>query len=452
MVHSGTPACRRQSYGMRLNHCIFRDEITNTLSFFWSGDRKCIPLRSVSERTTYSMSHTLQSFLILLPVTACSLITLWLLIVQLRYRRRELSWLVAWSVTATILYACHAVYFSHPESSHPIIDTIYVACNLAVYPLYLLYLIALTRKHCPRPRIITMLLAPAAIGCIIVGILYSIMNEEQLRLFTESFLRGNSIEPLSGLTLLQAWWHVACRIVFAAQVFGVVFAGQYLIRHYEEEIAMDYADLQGRTLSSLRGILWLLLATAIFSVVVNIIGRQWFANSPWLLFIPSIAFSILLALIGLEGVMYGLVPIAMNRPPLDAVVTQQQAQQDGGEQDEWGDPLADLNGGENIAKVLREKRLFLRSDLRLADLTEAMHTNRTYVWQTLRDEGTTFSELVNAMRIEYAIELIEKQPEMSLSDICVRSGYSNLDSFYRNFRSVAHCTPREYINNLHDKP
>ena len=133
--------------------------------------------------------------------------------------------------------------------------------------------------------------------------------------------------------------------------------------------AMDYADLQGRTLSSLRGILWLLLATAIFSVVVNIIGRHWFANSPWLLFIPSIAFSILLALIGLEGVMYGLVPIAMNRPPLDAVVTQQQAQQDGGEQDEWGDPLADLNGGENIAKVLREKRLFLRSDLRLADLT-----------------------------------------------------------------------------------
>ena len=432
------------------------DEFTNTSSFVWSGEGKCLPLRIVSEQMTFSISHTLQSFLILLPVTACSLITLWLLIVQLRNRRRELSWLVAWSVIATILYACHAVYFSNPETSHPIVDTIYVVSNLSVYPLYLLYLIALTRRGCPRAPIVTALLAPAVIGGFVAGTLYSMMDAGQLRLFTESFLRGNSMESLSGLTLLQAWWHIACRIVFAIQVFGVVFAGQYLIRHYEEEIAMDYADLQGRTLSSLRGILWLLLATAVFSVVVNIIGRQWFTNSPWLLFFPSIAFSILLALIGLEGVMYGMVPIAMNRPPLEDVGTLQLAQRDGGALDngvlgEMSESMIAMAGGESIVSVLRERKLFLHPDLRLADLTEVMHTNRTYLWRALRDEGTTFSELVNTMRIEYAVELMDNHPDMAMSDICVRSGFSNLDSFYRRFRSVMHCTPREYMNNVSER-
>ena len=159
-------------------------------------------MRIVSEQMIFSISHTLQSFLILLPVTACSLITLWLLIVQLRYRRRELSWLVAWSVIATILYACHAVYFSNPETSHPIVDTIYVVSNLSVYPLYLLYLIALTRRGCPRAPIVTALLAPAVIGGFVAGTLYSMMDAGQLRLFTESFLRGNSMEspdPTAGL-------------------------------------------------------------------------------------------------------------------------------------------------------------------------------------------------------------------------------------------------------------
>lgn len=106
---------------------------------------------------------------------------------------------------------------------------------------------------------------------------------------------------------------------------------------------------------------------------------------------------------------------------------------------------------EKIKQVLRAHELFLRTDLRLTDITEMMHTNRTYLWQALKDEGTTFSEIVNKMRIEYAVKLIRQHPDVPISEICASSGYANLESFYRHFRNVMHYTPREYAKRLKEE-
>ena len=73
-----------------------------------------------------------------------------------------------------------------------------------------------------------------------------------------------------------------------------------------------------------------------------------------------------------------------------------------------------------------------------------MQTNRTYLWQALKESDTTFSDLINTLRIEYAAELIRQQPEMPISKIYVMSGYASQNSFYRNFHDIMHCTPREY--------
>ena len=243
------------------------------------------------------------NILTILPMLVCGLITMWLLMIQWRYRRRERSWLIAWGVAATMLYACHAEYFCRPDVANPYADTIYAVCNLAVYPLYLLYIITLVRGRCPRRGIIALLLGPAVIGGVVQGILYGMMDSAGAREFNLIFLRNDSMEPLHGVSRLLALWHVACRIIFAIEVVGVVFAGQYLIRHYDEDIAMNYADTEGRLLTSVRTILWILLGISVMSVVANIIGRHWFSDSTWLLMIPSLAFSLLLSLIGWEGIM-----------------------------------------------------------------------------------------------------------------------------------------------------
>ena len=379
------------------------------------------------------------NILTILPMLVCGLITMWLLMIQWRYRRRERSWLIAWGVAATMLYACHAEYFSRPDVANPYADTIYAVCNLAVYPLYLLYIITLVRGRCPRRGIIALLLGPAVIGGVVQGILYGMMDSAGAREFNLIFLRNDSMEPLHGVSRLLALWHVACRIIFAIEVVGVVFAGQYLIRHYDEDIAMNYADTEGRLLTSVRTILWILLGISVMSVVANIIGRHWFSDSTWLLMIPSLAFSLLLSLIGWEGIMYGLAPTSG-----ETLATSESLALNADEAQLADGTVPTPVVAEHIRQTLREKKLFLRHDLRLSDLTEVMHTNRTYLWQALKESDTTFSDLINTLRIEYAAELIRKQPETSISNIYVLSGYSSRNSFYRNFHDIMHCTPREY--------
>ena len=369
----------------------------------------------------------------------CGLITMWLLMIQWRYRRRERSWLIAWGVAATLLYACHAEYFSRPDVANPYADTLYAVCNLAVYPLYLLYIITLVRGRCPRRSIIALLLGPAVMGGAVQGILYGMMDSAEAHEFNMVFLRQDTMEGLHGVSYLLAMWHVVCRIVFAIEVFLVVFVGQQLIRHYDDDIAMNYADTEGRLLTSVRLILWLLLGISVMSVVVNIIGRHWFSDSPWLLMIPSLAFSLLLSLIGWEGIMYGLAPTSG-----ETLATSEALSLNADEPLPADGMVPAPVVAEHIRQTLREKKLFLRHDLRLSDLTEVMQTNRTYLWQALKESDTTFSDLINTLRIEYAAELIRQQPEMPISKIYVMSGYASQNSFYRNFHDIMHCTPREY--------
>lgn len=370
--------------------------------------------------------------------------------IQARYRRQERAWLIAWSITATILYACHAMYFSHPELTSPLADTIYSTCNLAVYPLYLLYIITLTRgtvrAELQSVPLQAILLGPALIGGGVMGLVYLLMDAQQQSAFSVNFLRADSMNGLGGLSLFMAWWHIVCRVVFAIEVVGVVLAAQHLIRNHDDDITMNYADTEGRMLTSVRIILWLLLGTAGLSVVVNFMGRHWFTDSAWFLMVPSVLFSILLSLIGWEGLMYGLAPA--DRGQLSQFNIQWTVQAD---MQPIKPPVANFSCSilaTDIEEVLREKRLYLQHDLRLADLTEVMNTNRTYLWQALKDSGTTFSDLVNSLRIEYAVNLMHQQPDMSLSDVYVKAGYASPDSFYRHFRNIMHCTPHEYAKKL----
>ena len=66
------------------------------------------------------------------------------------------------------------------------------------------------------------------------------------------------------------------------------------------------------------------------------------------------------------------------------------------------------------------------------------------MWQALKDKGMTFSALVNEMRVEYAAKLLRQHPDMEMPEVSVNSGYASVNSFYRNFRSIIGCSPREY--------
>lgn len=60
--------------------------------------------------------------------------------------------LLQWAISATLLYIGHFVFFNHIAQVIPVSDTIYVICNLLVYPLYLQYITVLTQGSIKRSR------------------------------------------------------------------------------------------------------------------------------------------------------------------------------------------------------------------------------------------------------------------------------------------------------------
>ena len=72
--------------------------------------------------------------LLTLPMTICGILAIELLLNWQRKHSSAQGWLALWALTSTALYAGHYLFFNHAQVSLPLSDTIYVGCNLAVFP------------------------------------------------------------------------------------------------------------------------------------------------------------------------------------------------------------------------------------------------------------------------------------------------------------------------------
>jgi AraC-like DNA-binding protein len=337
-------------------------------------------------------------------------------------------WLLVWSVTAFVLYIGHFVFFCRHLSLVPAVDTAYVACNLAVYPLYLIYIYKLTVPQVPRVLLWTLAL-PVIMG-VAVGVHYLLMSPGETAHFVDEYLYHDRRDGQTGLAAMQVGLHVIAKVAFAVEVTGVVLIGTHRIKKYNQMIEQLYADTEGKALYSIHTILVLLLCTSVVSFVVNIIGKAFFADSPWMLVAGALLFSILLFAIGWEG-QHQHFSIADIQPEhaegadesMPDVVMKVQQQQ----------TLRD-----QLVLLMEQERPYLNADLKLDDLAKRLGTNRTYLLRTMSDElHMTFSEYVNRQRIAYAKRLMECRPNLSKAEVAQLSGYASLSSFYRNFKQYA---------------
>jgi AraC-like DNA-binding protein len=56
--------------------------------------------------------------------------------------------------------------------------------------------------------------------------------------------------------------------------------------------------------------------------------------------------------------------------------------------------------------------------------------------------------LVREMRLDYAVRLMNEQPELTIEQVCQASGFANADTFTRNFRAKFGMTPTAYRGTL----
>lgn len=392
-------------------------------------DKKRCKILYISIKKCNFVTTMIQMLLTTAPLMACLFTTVNLFLEQKRLNRPNspMRWLTVWALATTLLYMGHLIYFHKQTELIPVIDTIYVAMNLCVYPLYLIYISELTeeRPYSKRPGIMTLLLGPSILGSIICGTLYFSMNTQENADFINQYLYHNEYAQLEKSAWILAVAHHVCRLIFCLQVIFVVIIGTKKIRKYHEIINQLYADTENKDVRGISIILYLLVATSLCSIIFNVIGRYYFINNMWLS-IPSLSFTILLFLIGWYGMHqhFTISDVMMHYPK---------------ETEETADKTylhTDKDLCKQLDQLMQEKRLFLEHDLRLEQVTRELGTNRTYLLQALKDDkGTTFKEYINRLRIIYAEKLMKDNPSLTKTDIAMMSGYNTQSSFYRNYNT-----------------
>lgn len=100
---------------------------------------------------------------------------------------------------------------------------------------------------------------------------------------------------------------------------------------------------------------------------------------------------------------------------------------------------------QRICDLMDQQQVYLDRELKLSDVATLLGTNRNTISACINSQrGCSFSQFVNDYRLRHAKELMLRQPEMKISDVCVNSGFSTESSFFRAFKTATGMTPNEW--------
>lgn len=362
-----------------------------------------------------------------LPLMVCVVMVVQLTLTYRRRTDKAIRWLLLWAIATLLLYGCHFIYFNHFSDLLPFSDTLYVALNLTVYPLFLLYISAITDRKplSQQKRFLWSAFMPPITAAIIVGGLYGAMDAGEAKAFITSYLYLGYETTLSGLALAQAWVHIVCHITFAIQVIIVIVRGFRRIRRFNKTVEQLYADTENKEIEAIPTILILFIVTSLVSTIVNIIGRQMFVDTV-IIALPSVAFSALIFALSWVGMQHNF---SMRDIP-----EEQEKETDDSEKVTAVPSANSIIIYEKLENLMNNEQIFLQNDLFLNDVAKLLGTNRTYLLQALSScAHMTFKEYINRKRIAHAEQLIANNPLMPKTEIATRSGYNSMSSFYRNY-------------------
>ncbi len=361
-----------------------------------------------------------------LPLMVCVVMVVQLTLTYRRRTDKAIRWLLLWAIATLLLYGCHFIYFNHFSDLLPFSDTLYVALNLTVYPLFLLYISAITDRKplSQQKRFLWSAFMPPITAAIIVGGLYGAMDAGEAKAFITSYLYLGYETTLSGLALAQAWVHIVCHITFAIQVIIVIVRGFRRIRRFNKTVEQLYADTENKEIEAIPTILILFIVTSLVSTIVNVIGRQMFVDTV-IIALPSVAFSALIFALSWVGMQHNF---SMRDIP-----EEQEKETDDSEKVTAVPSANSIIIYEKLENLMNNEQIFLQNDLLLNDVAKLLGTNRTYLLQALSScAHMTFKEYINRKRIAHAEQLIANNPLMPKTEIATRSGYNSMSSFYRN--------------------
>jgi len=359
----------------------------------------------------------------------------WAVILNLNRRRNTSakSVLGKFMIFAFIVYFSHFIFYYPFVDFYAFIDPLYQFSSLIVYPIYYIYVRLLTvderysiRKHGRY------FLIPLTLSLLyLVGVLFSDFHDYKHWLYhrndTDGSLKISFLKPV----------YLIIRITFVVQLFYLMYASVKKLNKYKDQAEQYYSNYEdGRNINVLMINISMFLA-GIGSIVIAVLGRDFFIDKPYLLVFPSIVFSISLFVIGYLGILQKPV-----NPTFEIVTNETSLTENGMKENQFN---TDLHL--KILDLFENQKIYLNNELNIIHLANITGSNRTYISQLINHHyQQNFCTFVNSYRIRDVKGLIKMNPDCTNQLIADACGFSSTDSLKRVVKSQTGMSVTELKN------
>lgn len=100
-----------------------------------------------------------------------------------------------------------------------------------------------------------------------------------------------------------------------------------------------------------------------------------------------------------------------------------------------------------IIELITNEKLFLDEHLTSESISKKLGINRNYISEVIgRSKYGSFYNLVNNFRIEYACQMMKKDPNIKIGYIAIESGFSSNSIFSQTFKKHKGISPSQFLS------
>lgn len=99
-----------------------------------------------------------------------------------------------------------------------------------------------------------------------------------------------------------------------------------------------------------------------------------------------------------------------------------------------------------IEAYMKSQKPFLRGDFTIDDVAKRLRTTRNNISVAINNcSGLNFRNYINTYRVEHAMALMRRYPNMKKDEVAKLSGFNTLPTFNASFKKNANMTPGKYL-------
>lgn len=364
-----------------------------------------------------------------------------------RHKERKLFMILTLMFTTSFLtFFGYAILLYQAIELFTYYQYVFIISALSIYPLLYTYIELLTGTS-REQKIIMYRLSPGIFLTMVTLLIALFIGRDEMKAYLHQFfLQQNEGYDFSFAGSLRIILYYVNHTVFYLQTVVYTYLTIRRILIFRKRIIWIKAGNRDKKLYFLHIFNLVILLILITGLLVFISNINHYNLPDEQLIIISIILSIMLLIVGIYGIRMFFsskdFPMDILYLPINNKYIPMNKAQD----------IIELHKKEMLKKrildLLEKKEIYKDPELRINDISKMLHTNRTYVSKTVNQTiGCNFSDFINSYRVEHTKKLLleNKLETMSLVEIAEKSGFSNMNSFYRAFRRAEGISPKQFL-------